>query len=143
MVWLMFWNISMKYFLFFSIQNIKSNCYIIFLRFFPIIFFWWKTYPFPVIFIYKRFNFCYSLWIFFYFFIILRNCYSVLETFIIFYIDRIYCCFFIFYPVKWIYIWSITTEIYFMTFIIQRSNIIKGKWTNYWYIFWVSQKVIL
>ena len=45
----------------YSIKNIKSNNYIIFLKFFPIIFFWWKIYFFPVICIYKRFNFCYSL----------------------------------------------------------------------------------
>ena len=51
-VWVMFWNISRIYFFFFSIQNIKSNCYIIFLKFFPIIFFWWKIYSFPVTFIY-------------------------------------------------------------------------------------------
>ena len=50
------------------------------LKFFPIIFFWWKIYTFPVIFIYKWFNFCYSLWIFFSFFFL----YSVLKTFVIF-----------------------------------------------------------
>ena len=33
---------------FFSIQNIKINCYIVFLKSFPIIFFWWKSYSFPV-----------------------------------------------------------------------------------------------
>ena len=84
----MFWNISRICFFFFSIRNIKSNCYIIFLNFFPIIFFWWKIFSFSVIFIYKRFNFCYSLWIFFYFFLIWRDCYSVLKTFIIFFIER-------------------------------------------------------
>ena len=51
-------------FFFFIIQNIKSNCYIIFLNIFVIIFFWWKTYPFPVIFNCKSFNFYYSLRIF-------------------------------------------------------------------------------
>ena len=55
------------YFLFFSIQNIKNNCSIIFLNFSPIFFSWWKIYSFPVIFIYKRFNFCFSLQIFFLF----------------------------------------------------------------------------
>ena len=38
-IWAMFWNISRLYFLFFSTQIIKSNCYIIFLKFFPINFF--------------------------------------------------------------------------------------------------------
>ena len=42
------WNISRIYFFFFSIQNIKRNSYNIFLKFFPIIFFWWNIYYFPV-----------------------------------------------------------------------------------------------
>ena len=64
----MSWNISSIYiFFFFSIQNIKCSCYIIFLKFSPITFSWWKTYFLLVIFIYKRFNFCNSLWIFFLF----------------------------------------------------------------------------
>ena len=58
------------YFFFFSIQNIKGNCFIIFLRCFPIIFFWWKMYSFSYIFIYKRFNFCYSFSMFSDFFMI-------------------------------------------------------------------------
>ena len=33
------------YVFFFSIQNIKSNCSITFLKIFPIIFFWWKITP--------------------------------------------------------------------------------------------------
>ena len=37
----------------------------VFLKFFPTIFFWQKMYSFPVIFIYKRRNVCYSLWMFF------------------------------------------------------------------------------
>ena len=54
------------YFFYFSIQNIKINCYIIFLKFFPIIVFWRIVYSFSIIFIYKKFNFCYSLWVFFF-----------------------------------------------------------------------------
>ena len=38
--WVMIWNISWKYFFFFGIQSIKSNCCIIFLKRFPIIYFW-------------------------------------------------------------------------------------------------------
>ena len=49
---------------YFSIQNIKSNCYIISLIFFSIVFLWWENYFFSVILIYKSLNFCYSLWIF-------------------------------------------------------------------------------
>ena len=48
------------YIFFFSIQNIKSKYYIIFLNFTEIIFFWWKIYSFALILICKRFNFCYS-----------------------------------------------------------------------------------
>ena len=57
-IWVIFCNISRIYFFFLSVQNIKSNCYIIFLKFFLITFFWWKTYSLLVIFTYKRFNFC-------------------------------------------------------------------------------------
>ena len=58
----MFWNKSRAYFFFSSIQNIKTNCFI-FLKFFPIIFLWWKIYLFPFILNYKRFLlllFCFS-----------------------------------------------------------------------------------
>ena len=72
------------FFFLFGIQKIKSNCYINVLKFFSIIFFWWKIYSFPVIFTYKRFSFCYSLQIFFYSFMILSNCCSTLRTFTIF-----------------------------------------------------------
>ena len=41
-IWVMLWNIS-------RIQNIKSSYYIIFLKFFPIFFFWYKIYYFSVI----------------------------------------------------------------------------------------------
>ena len=95
--WVMLWNINRIYFFFFNIQNIKRNCYMIFLKFFPIIFFLWKIYSFSLIFIYKRFNFRYSLQIFFYFFEIWRNCYSKFKAFIIFFMGEIYCCFFVFF----------------------------------------------
>ena len=58
-------HIEDSFFSFFSIQNTESNCYIIFLKFFAVVFFWWKLYSFPVIFIYKWFNFCCPLWSFF------------------------------------------------------------------------------
>ena len=115
-IWVMFWNINRIYFFIFSIKNIKSNCYIIFFIFFPIIFFWWNIYSFLVLFIYKRFDFCYSLQMFSYFFIIWRNCYNILKAFIFCFIDRIYCCFFVFYPISRIYMihqnWDLFYEIY-------------------------------
>ena len=54
------------YFFFFSIQNMEINCSIIFLKFFPNIFFWWKIYSFPVIIIYKKFRFVILCWFFFF-----------------------------------------------------------------------------
>ena len=80
---------------FFNIQYIKSNSCIIFLKFFPIIFFRWKMYSFPVILLYKRFNICYSFRMLSCFFMISCDCYSVLKTFFIFFIDEIYSCFFL------------------------------------------------
>ena len=96
----MFWSIGRIYFLFFSIQNTESNCSIIFLRHFSIIFSWWKIYSFPVRLIYKRFNSCCSFRLFFYFFMIQHDYYSTLKAFIIFFIDRVSFCFFVFYPVS-------------------------------------------
>ena len=96
-------------FFLFSIQNIKGNCYIFLLKYFPIIFFWWIVYFIVAIFIYKRFNFCYSLWFFSYFFIIYHNCYRVLKMgFIVGIFDGIYCFLFVFYLIRRIYIWSTT-----------------------------------
>ena len=43
-----FLNTSRMYLFFFSMQNINSNCLITFLKFFPIIFFWWKIIPSPL-----------------------------------------------------------------------------------------------
>ena len=48
----MFWIINKIYF---SFLVYKSNSEIIFLNFFPIIFFWWVIYYFSLVFTYKRF----------------------------------------------------------------------------------------
>ena len=67
-----------------------------------------------------------------YFFMIWSYCYSILKAFI-FFIDRIYLCFFVFYPIRRIYIWSITILIYFTTFTILPST------TFDWFqIIWIS-----
>ena len=79
-IWDMFWNISRTYVSFFSIQNIKSNCYVIFLKHFAISLFWWKKYSFLVIFIYIRFNFCYFLRMLFYFFYDLKRLFQHIEN---------------------------------------------------------------
>ena len=69
-----------------------------------------------VIFIYKGFNFCYSLWISLYFFITWHNCDSILKTFVIFFIDGIYYSFFFFIqsgesiydpPRFWFILWNL------------------------------------
>ena len=62
--------------------------------------FWLKIYPFPVMIIFKRFEFWNSLQIFSYFYIILRHWYRVLQAFIIVFIDSIYCCCFVFYQIQ-------------------------------------------
>ena len=48
---LIFWNIGWTYFHFCNIQNIKSNCWIIFLKLFAVIYFWWVIFLILVIFI--------------------------------------------------------------------------------------------
>ena len=40
-IWVIFWNLSRICIFFFSVQSIKSNCCIIFLKYFLIIFSWW------------------------------------------------------------------------------------------------------
>ena len=117
--WDISWTASISFF--FSIQNIKSNCRIIFLQRFPIICFWQITYSFLVIFIYKRYNIGKSFWIPLNFFIIECNSCYVLNTFIIC-IFHIYCCFFLFYPDCRINIGATMFKIFFMTFVIHQLN---------------------
>ena len=128
MIWNMFWNINRIYFLFFSVQNFKSNWQIIFLKFIPIIFFWYKIYSFPLKFTHRRFNFCYSLWDLFLFLHDLTQLLQQIEKIVIFFIFFIcyyflsffiYSCFFVFYLIRRISIWSTMIPIYFITFIIQ------------------------
>ena len=129
MIWVIFWNIRKIYFFFFHIQNIKSNYYIVFLKIFPIIFFWWKIYFFLLLFIYKRLNFCDYLSMFFYFCMV--KCYvTAYWKHLSFFIDRTYCCFFLFYPIRIIYIW--VTRIRILTFIITWMIIIQDKLTTFY-----------
>ena len=98
-IWGFFWNISRIYFFFFSVETIKSNCYVIFLNVFPVICLWWIVYSFVKIFICKAVNFCYFLWIFFYFLVINGTVTAywrhLLSFFVIF---LIYSCCFVFLP---------------------------------------------
>ena len=100
-IWSLFWKIRMIYFCFFSIQNIKSICYIIFLDFFWITFFWWKVYSFQL------YLFLQGL-IFFIFYGSFHDLMWPLQRIenIYLFIDSIYLCFFYYYPIRRIYIWS-------------------------------------
>ena len=61
----MFWNISRIYFFLFQYTKHWEQYLEYFPQFFSNFFFWWKMRSFPFIFIYKKFNFCYSLQIVF------------------------------------------------------------------------------
>ena len=108
-----------------------------FLEGFPVIYLWQVSYSIPFLFIYKQFNIRSSFWIRFSLPIISCNCYRILKTFIIF-IFRIYCCFFVFYPVRRLYLWPTTFKIYFMTFAIQQLDWIENKTTSYYWCFWTN-----
>ena len=82
----MFWNINIICVFIFSIQNIKSNCYFVFINFFPVISFWWKIYFFEVTSINKKFIFCWSFRIFSYFFIMWCDCCILKASIIFFYL---------------------------------------------------------
>ena len=64
-IWINFWNINRTYLFFFKMQNIESNCWIIFSKPFPIINFWLIIYFFPIILVSKWFNISNSFWVFF------------------------------------------------------------------------------
>ena len=74
----------------------------------------WFTYLFI-----KRFNFLHYLQIPFSLFIIQYNCCSVMEKLIII-IDRIYCCFLVFYPITKMYIYNASA------FIMQQQSKLKS-----------------
>ena len=78
-------------FFLFSIQNIKTNYYIINLKFFPVIFLWWKICSFLFISIYKKVQFLIFFQDFFLFLHDLMRLLQSIES--IFFIDRISCCF--------------------------------------------------
>ena len=128
MIWVMFWNISRIYIYFFSIQNIKSNCYIFFLKFLRITFFWWKMYSLPVISTWKGLIFvilCGSFLITSWFNATVTAYWKHFLSFLLM------VCFFVFYPIKKIYIWYTTIRIYFMTFILQYMNLIEDKLSTF------------
>ena len=126
--WDMFWNISRVYFFFFlfNIENVKSNCKIIFLKSFLVFYFWRIFYSIPIIFFYKKLSLCgsllISLWITATIAAYRKHLSSLIFVFIV--------AFFLLYPVWRINIWSSAFEIYLLTFIIQKLNWIKNKITS-------------
>ena len=126
--WDMFWNISRVYFFFFlfNIENVKSNCKIIFLKSFLVFYFWRIFYSIPIIFFYKKLSLCgsllISLWITATIAAYRKHLSSLIFVFTV--------AFFLLYPVWRINIWSSAFEIYLLTFIIQKLNWIKNKITS-------------
>ena len=123
-IWIMFWDIGRIYFFFFNIQNIKSNSvshiYIIFLKFFPIIFFWWKIYSFPVIFQFLLF-FAYLCWVLHDLTQALQRIENILLSFLL----MRFIAAFLFLSNQENYIWSTKILVYLMTFLTQEMNMIK------------------
>ena len=143
-----FWNMCKMYFFFFSIQNIRSNSYIIFLKLFPAIFFWWVIYSFPVYLFMKGLIFlifCRSFLSSSWFNATVTAYWKHSPSFLL---AGIIVAFF--YSIRRIYILSTKFPIYFMTFLIQQLNIIEDKLTIFYQFqkfldifFWVIQKVLL
>ena len=123
------------FFIFLPSKTLRTVVRLFFSNFF-IIFFWWNIYSYPVMFIYKRFNFCYSLGIFCGFFIIERDRYSVLKAFIIIFIDWIYCCIFAFYLVRRIYVWSATIWSFFIIISWKQSKTDSVPFIEFFKSFW-------
>ena len=105
---------------FFSIQNIKSNCYIIFLNFLSNHLFLMSALFLPSYIYIIKIHFFYSFVFFFdsfwFFHGLTRLLQRVEKNYLL--INGVYCCFFVFYRITRIYIWSTTFKIYLMTFII-------------------------
>ena len=145
-----FWNITRIYIFFFSYKILIAIVTLFFSNYFQSSFSDGKFITFHldlfIIDLYLSINFCYSF--------SMSSCFcmtcNILNTFIIFFVDGIYCCFFVFYPLRRIYILFSTVRIYFMTSMIQQINTIKKKThyllliSNYFDIyFWINQKVLL
>ena len=122
------WDISWTYFFFFNIQNIKSNCLIVFHKSFPIIYFWWMIYSFFHLCLFINGLTFETSWMWFNFFIIWCNSLphigNIYHLFLLLFFlggwGRIFCYFFLFYSVWKVNIWTTSLKYYFMTFIIQK-----------------------
>ena len=114
-------------FFLFSIQNIKSNCYVIFLKFFQLSFSDGKFIPSQSHLFVKDIIFvilCRSFFISSWFKAIVTAYWKHLLSFLLlgsivaflFFIQL--CCFFVFYPVRKIYMWSTTIRILSLTWFL-------------------------
>ena len=115
----MFWNISRIYFFsFLAYKTLRGIVWLIFSNFFQSPFSDGKFIPFQLYLFIKGLVFvilCRSF--------LISSWFNATVTaywkhFSSFFVDRIYCCFSVFYPVRRIYIWSTIIEIYFMAFTI-------------------------
>ena len=108
-----FWDISSTYLFFFNIQNIYSNCWIIFHKNFPIIYF----YSFQFLFLFIN--------------VLLFETLSRHDSFLhnlmqpLPHIENIYHLHLL--DLRRINIWTITSRIYFMTFLIYQLGYFKNK----------------
>ena len=108
-----------------------------FLKHFPVIYFWWLFYFISVIYIYKRLQFWYSLWVSFDFFMIQCNHCCILKTFIIFFIldFLFFCCFLSSWETPYM-IHHI--QICFGTFVIQQLNSVENEIVPSHWCFWIN-----
>ena len=111
------------FFIIFSKQNIKSYWIIIIFKLFLIFDMQWKTYFFPIVFIYKRYKVSYFFWT-------IVNIFGV-SWFVIAYWKHFYHYFsdffFYFYLVRKMFLSSATRWTYSMTFVIHFINTIKNE----------------
>ena len=118
-IWVMFSNISWIYFSFFSIQNIKSSFCIVSSQIFSNHLFLRERF-FLLFYIYlQKVQFLLFFADLFWFLHYSMRLLWRTENICYFFINGNYCCFFVSYPIRRIYIWSNAFQIYFMTFIIQ------------------------
>ena len=121
-----FWNKNWTYFFFFNIQDVMSKCRNMFLKPFPIIYFWLIIYSFSFIFIYNWFNIWICFWIHLKFFLNYGAGTAYWKHFLsVFFVFT--AAFFFINPVWRINIWTTTSKMYFMTFAIHKSNWITSK----------------
>ena len=103
-----------------------SKCRDMFLKPFPIIYFWWIIYSFSFTFIYNWFNIWICFWIHLKFFLNYGAVTAYWKHFLsVFFVFT--AAFFFINPVWRINIWTTTSKMYLMTFAIHKSNWITSK----------------